>query len=179
MNNKNNNLIKGSVGLIAIIIVAVLVIGGGIYYMMNKSSEQKAMEVENTVGDIGASVPDLDFSASSFPDLNISSLNVGSADSNVSNIFSAPSVNSDFSYDSNLNINLPSISSDFNFQMPTNIPTSNQPSTQAPASVPQGETPPSSGTGQPSTDCSAFASVPSCSMTGSGEAMCKQCFPNK
>jgi hypothetical protein len=182
MNNKNNNLIKGSVGLIVLIVAAVLLIGGGIYFMMQKSPEQKAMEIENTVGDIGASIPSLDFNSSSFPDLNISSLNVGVAQPDTGNIFSAPSVNSDFSFPSNLDINLPSVSgSDFNFQMPS-IPTSNQPSipaTGGSAPTTQSGAPPSSGSGQPSTDCSAFASVLSCSMTGPGEAMCKQCFPNK
>ncbi|MDD5098361.1 MAG: hypothetical protein PHD31_01420 [Candidatus Pacebacteria bacterium] len=179
MNNKNNNLIKGSIGLIAIIVAAVLIIGGVFYFIIKKSPTQRAAEVEIAVSDISASIPSLDFGASPLPDLNISSLNVGVAQSNVSNIFSAPTVNTDFSYQSNLDINLPSVSSsDFNFQMPSipaDIPTSNSnvPTTQG------GETPPSAGNNQPSVDCSAFASVPSCSMTGPGEAMCKQCFPNK
>jgi len=53
---------------------------------------------------------------------------------------------------------------------PTNKPTppATQPS-QAPANAPAGP------------DCSAFASVPSCSMVGGGQAetFCKKCFPNK
>lgn len=175
MNNKNNNLIKGSVGLIVIIVVAVLVIAGGLYFMMKKTPEQKAAEVESMVSDIGASIPNLDFSASPVPDLNVSSLNVEVAQPNVSNIFSAPSVNTDFSYQSNLDIKMPSVSvSDLNFQIPstpTDIPTGG-------ASTSVTEIP-SSGSNQPAVDCSMFASVPSCSMTGSGEAMCKQCFPNK
>lgn len=151
--------------------------------MMKKSPAQKAAEVETVVSDIGASVPSLDFSASPVPNLNISSLNVGVAQSNASNIFSAPSVNTDFSYQPNLDIKFPSVSaSALNFQMPSassTAPTSN-PNGGTSAPVTQGgETPPSSGTGQQSVDCSMFASVPSCSMTGSGEAMCKQCFPNK
>jgi len=170
---------KGSVVLIAIIVAVVLVIAGGLYFFLKKSPAQKTAEVENVVGDIGASIPSLDFSVSFLPDLNVSSLNVGMAQSNVGNIFSAPSVNTDFSFQSNLDIKTPSISaSDFNFQMPsipTNIPAGNQPATNPAAGTPT----PSAGAGQPSVDCSVFASVPSCSMTGSGEAMCKSCFPNK
>lgn len=55
----------------------------------------------------------------------------------------------------------------------------------APQGVPSGiPSLPPSGSGQipsgmPQVDCSVFASVPSCSMTGPGEALCKQCFPNK
>ena len=76
--------------------------------------------------------------------------------------------------------------------VPSNIPTTGQQiptNTQGPPTTGQQGPPISgqqgspSGTGQqggaPSADCSQFASVPSCSMTGAGEAMCKQCFPNK
>ena len=184
MNNKNIYLIKGSVGLIAIIVVAaILVIGGGVYFVTKKSPEQKVAEVETAVGDIGASVPNLDFNISPVPDLNVSSLNIGAAQPKFNNVFSAPSVNSDFSYKPNLEFNLPSVSaSDINFQIPT-IPTGipkSKSSDSAPTSAPQSnEIPSSVKTEQPSVDCSVFASVPSCSMTGSGEAMCKQCFPNK
>ena len=178
MNNKNNNLMKGSVVLIAIIVAVVLVVSGGLYFLLKKSPTEKAAEVENVVGDIGASIPNLDFSVSSLPNLNVSSLNVGMAQLNFSNIFSAPSVNTDFSFQSNLDIKTPSVSaSNFNFQMPSipaNIPAGNQPTNPA-----DGTPTSSAGAGQPSVDCSVFASVPSCSMTGSGEAACKSCFPNK
>lgn len=84
---------KGSIVLIVIIVAAVLVIGGGLYFLLKKSPAQKTAEVETVVGDIGASIPSLDFSVSPVPDLNVSSLNVGMAQPNVGNIFSAPSVN--------------------------------------------------------------------------------------
>lgn len=173
MNNKNINLIKGSVGLIAIIAAAVLIIGGGAYFVLQKSPAQKAAQVENTVGDIGASVPSLDFSASPLPDLNASSLNVGVPDLQFGGSFSAPSVNTDFSYSPNLDISVPSASS-----LNINIPAPSIPA-NIPANIPSSPSAAPSGTGQPSVDCSMFASVPSCSMTGSGEALCKQCFPNK
>jgi hypothetical protein len=188
MKNKNN-FKKGFVGLIPLIIAAILIIGGGSYFVLKKSPAQKNAQVENTVGDIGASVPDLNFTNSPLPDLNISSLNVGSVGSKVSNIFSAPSVNTDFSYNSNIDIKVPTVSaSDLNIQIPTintSAPTSNQSSSQntgAPTSVPQsGGTQPSSGTSEPEVDCSQFASVPSCSYIGdpNGNAACKKCYPNK
>lgn len=176
------------------IVTGVLIVGGGIYFATKKSPEEKAAQVatqvENAVGDIAVSIPDMNFSASPLPDLNISALNVDTgAGSNMGNVFSAPTVNTDFSYKTgNIDIKTPTVSaSDFNFTMPT-IPTGGSkvspPSNPNTGSENQGQgsetIPPSGSTGgQPSVDCSQFASVPSCSMTGPGEAMCKQCFPNK
>lgn len=67
---------------------------------------------------------------------------------------------------------------------PTSIPTGMPPlpTDMGGVSVPPstGTVPPDAGAGSaPSIDCSMFQSVPSCAMTGPGEAMCKQCFPNK
>jgi len=64
--NKNKFLVRGSVGLMAIVVVAVLVIGGGAYLVMKKSPEQKVTQVEQSASDIGASFPSLDFSLSSY-----------------------------------------------------------------------------------------------------------------
>ncbi len=185
MKNTKNNLMKGFISLIAMIIAAILVIGGGTYFVVKKSGTQKVAEVETNIGDISASIPSLDFSASPLPDLNVSSLNVGVVQSNTKNIFSAPNVNTNFSFQTNLDIKVPSVSaSDLNFQMPS-APTNNQPGNTnvgSPDSAPQGGgTQPSAGASQPSVDCSQFAQVPSCSYISdpNGQAACKKCFPNK
>ena len=153
---------NGSVGLIAIIIVAALIIGGGTYLLIKKPSGQKVAETEKTIEDIGVSIPKLDFSLSPLPDLNVSALNIAAPQLPVSNVFSAPSVNSDFSYKPDVNISVPLPQIDI--QIPS-IPTG----------VPSG--------GQPQIDCSQFASVPSCSLVGAAGSQayeaCKQCFPNK
>ncbi|MEK7478537.1 MAG: hypothetical protein AAB626_01260 [Patescibacteria group bacterium] len=179
MNNKNKFLVRGSVGLMAIIAVALLMIGGGAYFAMKKSPEQKVAEVEQAASDIGASLPSLDFSLSSLPDLEVSSLNVAAPQISTGNVFSAPLVNTDFSYDtSNINIAAPSISADsLKFDMPSipkNIPSATVPT--GGSTVPSGGTPSAS-----SIDCSAFAMAPSCSYVPAGQARdtCKQCFPNK
>lgn len=189
MKNNKNNSIKGFGGLLAIIVAAVLAIGGGAYFLMSKSPAQKTAEkvaeVEQAASDIGASLPSLDFSLSSLPDLEVSSLNVAVPQISTGNVFSAPLVNTDFSYDtSNISIAAPSISADsLKFDMPSipkSIPSGTVPtggSTAPSGSVPSA---PSAGATEPSVDCSMFAAVPSCSMTGpTGEALCKKCFPNK
>ena len=186
--NKNKFLVRGSVGLMAIVVVAVLVIGGGAYLVMKKSPEQKVTQVEQSASDIGASFPSLDFSLSSFPDLEVSSLNVAAPQVSTGKIFSAPSFDTDFSFDTpSIDIATPSISTGaFDFKMPSipsgiNIPTipsgsgSSEPYTGAPTA------PPTETSGAPSIDCSMFAMVPSCSYipAGQGQDACKQCFPNK
>ncbi|MFA6131440.1 MAG: hypothetical protein WC730_04255 [Patescibacteria group bacterium] len=188
MENKNK-IIK-----IVMIVAGVLIVGGGIYFATKKSPEEKIAQVEtkvgDAVGDIAAAVPDMDFSMSPLPDLNVSALNVEVGGSNVGTIFSAPSVNTDFSLKTgSLDFKTPTVSSsDLNFTMPTiptmpTVPTgapSGSGGTQTTTPPPTTTAPPSGSTGgQPSVDCSQFASVPSCSMTGPGEAMCKQCYPNK
>lgn len=168
---KNNKfLVKGSAGLIVVVLVAVLAIGGGVYFATKKSPEQKVAEVQQAASDIGASIPSLDFSLSSLPDLEVSSLNVSAPQVSTGNIFSAPSIDTNFSFNApSIDIATPSISTGaFDFKMPS-IPTggSSAPSTE--------------GSTAPSVDCSMFASVPSCSYVpaGQGQDACKQCFPNK
>ncbi len=122
----------------------------------NAQNEQKAAVADKAIEDIAVSMPDLDFSGSPLPDLNVSSLNVAAPQIPTNNIFSAPSVNSDFSYSPNIDISVP-------------VPQINI------------ELPPSGG--QPQIDCSAFSSVPACSYTGvpgsAGYEACKKCYPNK
>ena len=181
MNNKKiKDLTRGSVVLIAIIVAAVLIIGAGVYMLVNKKSSpaQKTAEVDKTIEDIGVSIPELNFSASPLPDLNVSSLNVAAPQIPTNNIFSAPSINTDFSYKPNLDISVPVPSIDFQMPSgPANIPS-------APTGLPTGkQTAPATGSGQPQVDCSAFSSVPACSYTGapgsSAYETCKQCYPNK
>lgn len=170
--------------LTGIIIATVLIAGGGIYFFMKGSStqnEQKTAGADKAIEDIAISMPDLDFSGSPLPDLNVSSLNVAAPQIPTNNIFSAPSVNTDFSYKPDLNISVPVPSIDFQIPSgPANIPS-------APAGMPA-EQQAASGTqpqqgGQPQIDCSVFISVPSCSYTGapgsSSYEACKQCYPNK
>ncbi len=188
MNKDNKFLVRGSAGLIAVIVVAVLVISGGAYFTMKKTPEQKSVRVEQAASDVGASIPSLDFSLSSLPDLEISSLNVSAPQVSTGNIFSAPSIETDFSFSApSIDIATPSISTDsFQFNMPSiptgiNIPTipsgsgSSEPSTGEPTAPPTGTS------GAPTIDCSLFAMVPSCSYVpaGQGQDACKQCFPNK
>lgn len=179
MENNKINSIRGFGSLLAIIVAVVLIAGGGAYIAMKKTPEQKVAEVQQAASDIGASIPSLDFSFSSLPDLEVSSLNVAAPQVSTGNIFSAPSIDTDFSFNTpNIDIATPSISTDsFQFNMPS-IPTGSIPS----ATIPSGSgssAPSTGGATAPSVDCSVFASVPSCAMTGPGEALCKQCFPNK
>lgn len=169
--NKNKFLVRGFAGLLAVIVTAVLVIGGGAYFAMKKNPEQKVAEVQQEASDIGASIPSLDFSLSSLPDLEVSSLNISAPQVSTGNIFSAPSIDTNFSFTApSIDIATPSISADsFQFDMP---------------SIPSGSgssAPSTGGATAPSVDCSMFASVPSCSYVpaGQGQDACKQCFPNK
>ena len=186
----NKNILKENRGiapLIIVIIVAVaaVLIGGGIYLATMRSPEQKKsqalIKAGNAVDEIGVSIPNLDFSQSPLPDLNISSLNMADLKLTVgSNVFKAPSVNTDFSYNASINIATPSADS-YNINLPS-IPSGAPAGQQIPPNIPSSTgSGPQSGQqgGAPSVDCSQFASVPSCSMTGPGEAMCKQCYPNK
>ncbi len=171
---------NGSAKLIIIIIAVVLIVAGGAYLLIKKPFGQKVSETEKAIEDIGASIPKLDFSLSPLPDLNVSSLNIAAPQLPVSNVFSAPSVNSDFSYNPEVDISVPT--SQINIQIPS-ISTGQQiPSSGGDSSVPSTGGAPS-GTEQPQIDCSQFASVPNCSFVGSvgsqAYEICKQCFPNK
>jgi hypothetical protein len=183
-----NNFMKNKYIILGIIIVVL--IGGGIYLLVGKSPTKQQNETQQALDDVAVSIPQLDFSSSPLPDLNVSSLNVAAPKINTGNIFTAPTIGSNFSFtpDVNFDIATPTIPTDsFNFSMPKNIPTVPSSNTGAgstpsgmPTNIPTTTPPPSGGQGgAPSVDCSMFASVPSCSMTGPGEAMCKQCFPNK
>jgi hypothetical protein len=188
----NKNILKDNRGIAPLIIVAIIaaaliIVGGGIYLIFINSPTQKAIrgasKAQNAIDKIGSAIPDLNFSQSPLPDLNSSSLNVTAASLVGGNIFTAPSVNTDFSYDaSSINIAVPSVdASDINFSnIPTGIPSgaqgsSQQQSTGGSATGQQG--------GASTTDCSQFASVPSCSYVGAagsqGYELCKQCYPNK
>lgn len=196
-NNKNIGSTRGSAGLIAVIVVVLLIIGAGAYMFMKKAPAGNNNETAKTAGgagspggvetipDIGVSVPKMDFSSSPLSDLNVSSLNVAVKQVPTSNIFSAPSVNADFSYKPDLNISMPNPTIDF--QMPA-IPASTPAGENIPSSTPSSApavTPSSapSVTGQPQVDCSMFSAVPACSYVGApdsqGYEACKQCFPNK
>ena len=192
----NKNIFKNQKGIVPLLIVAIIAIvaalaGGGIYLATRKSPEQqKAQQVsqaENSVDQVGVSIPDLNFSQSPLPDLKVSSLNVPAPSISAGgNIFTAPSVNTNFSYDvSSINISTPSVSS-YDIKMPaipTTIPTQNQQAPSNPTGGQPATTPPSGGQQGPGGDCSQFAAPPSCSMVGApgtpGYEMCKQCYPNK
>ncbi len=206
-NKKSINFERGSAGLIVIIAIILLIIGAGAYlYTRTPSIPEKndigktnetagetgetgSTEVAGAVSDIEVPVPEMNFSSSPLPDLSVSSLNVSVAQISTGNIFSAPSVDSDFSYKSDVKISAPNPV--INFEMPSipiptgipgnvNIP-SGTPSVP-PANIPTVAAQPSV-TGQPQTDCSQFASVPACSYVGApgsqGYEACKQCYPSK
>jgi len=192
--NKNTDSTKGFAGLIVIAAVAVLIIGAGAYLMMQKPPAEKTGEVNadkagESVENVGISVPELNFSASPLSDLNVSSLNVGAPQFSFGNIFSAPSVDFDFSYKSNVELSIPSPKIDFELpSVPSGKPTG-QPSS-APSGVPSAS---SVNTPSPSTpeegkqqsavnaaNCAQFSTMPSaqyCSMVSnsSGKTLCEQC----
>ena len=76
-----------------------------------------------------------------------------------------------------VDVTVPEANIDISSYVPKNIPTiPSIPSIgkeTVPANIPTDQI------GAPAVDCSMFSSVPSCSMTGSGYDLCKQCFPNK
>lgn len=174
--------------LVAIIAAALIVIGGGIYLIYINSPAQKAIrgasKAQNAIDKIGVSIPDLNFSQSPLPDLSVSALNVAAPSLATGSIFTAPSISTNFSYNvSSVNIAVPTVDAS-TIKMPT-IPTGapsgtqGPPTTTTPPTAPTGGQPSGQQGGAPTVDCSQFASVPSCSMTGSGYDMCHQCFPNK
>lgn len=203
-NNEKNNSMRGAIGVVALIIVILLIIGVGVYMYMSKTPAQKigetgqtgteagtaAGDTGTTVSGIEVSVPDLVFSSSPLSDLKVSALNVSVAQIPTNNIFSAPEVNTDFSYKTDLNIPMPNPV--INFQMPAipaNIPgNGNAPVVTPLVVIPSAPpvitpTPGPTGTAQPQVDCSQFSAVPACSYVGApgsqGYESCKQCYPNK
>ncbi len=162
MNNitENKNIkTRGSIGILVIIVIAVLAMGGGAYFFLLKSSVKKSSQTQNAVNDISLSVPSLDFSASPLPDLNTSALNVAVPNIGGGNLFVAPSVDADFSYNPVIDIAAPNVQ----FSLP---------------SIPQQQTTQPSGPTINASTCSQFSAIPSgyCSMAGaSGQSLCEQC----
>jgi hypothetical protein len=141
---------------IIVIVAVVLALGGGYLLMKKNPGTEKALE------DVSITAPVLDFSLSPLPKLEISSFNIFGSDL-PSDMFSDISVNTDFSYTGSTNLAVPSIQID------------------ASSLIPEAETPsqPSGQSQQENTvnvaTCAQFSSVPSCSMTGSGQTLCEQC----
>jgi len=162
---------KGFSAIIIVVIVAVLAaIGGAIYFFAFKSSGTGA---ETSLDALNITTPAVDFSLSPIPKLNVSSLNVSAPDLPSSNIFPGFSVDSDFSYSQDVNFAIP----DVQYTLP---------SYEAPSQSSDGQSSGQQGSesqGQPSIDCSAFSSAPSCSFVGAPGSTayeaCKQCYPAK
>ncbi len=190
INNKNMDPIKGFAGIMVIAAVVILIIGAGAYFVMQKSSVEKAGETSGnseSVGYVGVSVPEFNFSSSPLADLNASSLNVGMPRFSFGNIFSAPSVDADFSYKSNVEISIPSPKIDFDMSSimtskqtgQPSIPSGNNPSvpvTETPSAPVQGE---QQGTVN-AANCAQFSTMPGaqyCSAVSNanGKILCEQC----
>lgn len=191
INDKNKDSIKGFAGMMVIAAVAILIIGAGAYLIMQKSPAEQAGENAGTsesVVDVGVSVPEFNFSSSPLADLNASSLNVGMPKFSFGNIFSAPSVDYNFSYkSSDIQISTPSPKIDFDM---SSIP-AGKPAGQPP--VPSNGTPSIPSTDSPSipeqgqqqgtvnaANCAQFSAMPSaqyCSAVSNsnGKTLCEQC----
>lgn len=191
-NNKNMDSIRGFAGLMVIVAAAILIAGAGAYLIMQKPPVEKTGEVGiNKVGesieDIGVSVPEFEFSSSPLADLNVSSLNVGAPQFSFNNIFSAPAVDADFSYKSNVEISTPSPKIDFDMSSIMTGKSTGQPSIPSGGnpSVPVTETPSTPAQGEQqgtvnAANCAQFSTMPSaqyCSMVSnsSGKTLCEQC----
>lgn len=167
---------------IIIAVVVVLIVAGGIYWWYQSPSHQISKN-ESDLEKLKIEKLKLDLALSPLPDLNLSSFGLDVPQLSGLNIFSGVAVNSDFSYKGETKLSAPSY--DLSVSV-SDVPVSSSApsSTGAPAVTgPPASTPtPTSGSqsGQ-STDCSQFASVPSCSMVGGGQAydLCKQCWPSK
>lgn len=150
------------INILVITLVAVLVIGGGIYFLLKKApTGEKLTGVGESLEDLQVQAPDLEFSLSPLPKLNVSSLNLSFPELPAGDIFSSFPIDTNFSYQGNLNVSVPSIE--------LNIPTQTTP--QIPSQQQQW---------QPSaSNCAAFSAIPSsqyCSMAGaSGKTLCEQC----
>ena len=142
------------INILVIALVAVLVVGGGIYFLMKKApTGEKSTDVGKSLEDLKVQAPDLEFSLSPLPKLNVSSLNLSFPELPAGGIFSSFPIDTNFSYQGNLNVSVPSVE--------LNIPSQQQ-------------------QWQPSaSNCAAFSAIPSsqyCSMAGvSGQTLCEQC----
>lgn len=184
-NNLYQHSQKGAISIVAIVILFLL-IGAGGYFVTRSTPKRQAEKTEQAIADIGVSVPDMDFSSSPLPDLKVSSFNVDVPQFPTASVFSAPTIDANFSYaPENLDISVPSASAGFEMPaMPANIPALPK-GVRMPPGIPSGGAPsaPGAGGGAPQIDCSVFAAPPSCSFVGApgspGYEACKKCYPNK
>jgi len=121
--------------------------------MKKAPTGEKSTDVGKSLEDLKVQAPDLEFSLSPLPKLNVSSLNLSFPELPAGGIFSSFPIDTNFSYQGNLNVSVPSVE--------LNIPSQQQ-------------------QWQPSaSNCAAFSAIPSsqyCSMAGaSGQTLCEQC----
>lgn len=143
-----------------------MVVGGGIYFLMKKGLVgEKLTNIEKSLEDLQVQAPDLEFSLSPLPKLNVSSLNLSLPELPAGDIFSGFPIDTNFSYQGNLDISVPSIQ--------LNIPT------QTPTQTPQIPSQQQEQDAVNAANCAQFSSVPAgyCSMVGnpSGVTLCEQC----
>ena len=141
--------------IIVIILVIILAIGGGVYFFAIKKP-LSGKGAQKSLDELEVKIPELDFSLSPLPKLNVSSLNLSSPSLPGGNIFSGFSVDTNFSYQGNTDISSPAVPQ-------LNIPVQQQQQQQPTVSA---------------ASCAAFSSIPSgyCSMAGaSGQTLCQQC----
>ncbi|MEK9135352.1 MAG: hypothetical protein AAB451_03620 [Patescibacteria group bacterium] len=139
---------------LVIIVVVVLIVGGGIYFLTKNRSIDGGLK--GALEELKVETPEIDISLSPLPKLNVSSLNLSSPSLPGGNIFSGFSVNTNFSYQGDMNISSPAIP-----QLTAPVQQQQQQPTVNAAS------------------CAAFSAIPSsqyCSMAGSsGQTLCQQC----
>lgn len=200
------NLKKGIAPLIILLIITLLAGGGGATYLAVQGKPFSVDSVrENLLGgetkeealdDLSIESTDFDVSVSPLPKLELNALNLSVPEVATPKF---GNVNTNFNADvsvktgdiklgtpnlSNMmpQISIPSIPAGLPAQTgaPTGMPS--LPTDMDGVSVPPtntGAMPPEAGA--PSIDCSAFASVPSCTYIPAGQAQdaCRSCFPNK
>src|SRR3989338_4633644 len=107
------------INILVIALVAVLVVGGGIYFLMKKApTGEKSTDVGKSLEDLKVQAPDLEFSFSPLPKLNVSSLNLSFPELPAGGIFSSFPIDTNFSYQGNLNVSVPSVE----LKIPTQTP---------------------------------------------------------
>lgn len=160
---KTKNL-KNQLGLspivIVIIIVAILALGGAVYFLVIKKAPGEKAGVEKTLEELEVSAPIFDMSLSPLPSLNVSALNLSSPGLPSTNLFKGFLVNTDFSYQGEVELSTPSV-----------------PFTYTAPSTPEEESQQGTVNAQ---NCAQFSTVPSaqyCSMVSDpdGRTLCEQC----
>jgi len=156
---------KGFSVITIVIIAAVLIaIGGAIYFLVIKKAPGEKAGVEKTLEELEVSAPTFDMSLSPLPSLNASALNLSSPGLPSTNLFKGFSVNTDFSYQGEVELSTPSV-----------------PFTYTAPSTPEEETQqPSQEEAVNAQNCAQFSTVPSaqyCSMVSDldGRTLCEQC----